>query len=496
MRIRHYAASSILFLAVSGCALQPTYERPPVSVATSFPAGDAYKTPADRKGSTARSAAYVRWRDFLTDPRLQALVEIALKNNQDLRIALLNVEKIRAQYKLQRSALFPQVSFASGAAVKTSGAGGTAGSSTASISRSYSGDLNVAWEADFFGRAHSLSDAAWEQYAASSYAQKAATVLLISQVADQYLATLAYDEQLQVTRQLLQSAQASYKLAKLQFDVGTLSELDLSLTQTAVEQARANLASQTRLRAQAENALVLLLGQPLPADLPSPETLASQTMMADLPEGLPSDLLARRPDILQAEAALRAENANIGAARAAFFPQISLTGSFGTASPTLAGLFGGGAGAWSFLPSLLLPIFDAGANRANLDIATVQKDIGVAQYQKAVQNAFREVADGLAARGTYDDQLAAQQRYTDAQKKRLELENMLFSNGSDSYLNVLSAQNDVYGAEQSLITAHLNRLTSLVDLYRALGGGWLADGWRTAQRPATASALPYWKDTN
>ncbi|WP_394778264.1 efflux transporter outer membrane subunit, partial [Undibacterium sp.] len=419
MQTRKYTASAILFLAVSGCALQPVYQRPPASVSASFPQGDAYKTPEKKDGHATAHASQLHWRDFLTDPRLQDLVELALKNNQDLRIASLNVDKVRAQYQLQRSALFPLVSLGSAASLKTSNITGPASTSPASISRNYSAGLDVAWEADFFGRIHSLSDAAWNQYAASSYARAAAQILLVSQVADQYLTTLAYDEQLDITRQLLQSAQASYKLAKLQFDVGTLSELDLSLNQTAVEQAQANLAIQTRLRAQAKNALVLLVGQALPASLPAPQNLAAQSMLTDIAEGLPSDLLARRPDILQAEATLRAENADIGAARAAFFPQISLTGSFGTASSTLGGLFAGGSGAWSFLPSLLLPIFDAGANRANLDIATVQKDIGVAQYQKAIQTAFREVSDGLAARGTYVDQLVAQQRYTDAQKKRL-----------------------------------------------------------------------------
>jgi multidrug efflux system outer membrane protein len=235
----------------------------------------------------------------------------------------------------------------------------------------------------------------------------------------------------------------------------------------------ANHAAQVRLRAQAENALILLVGQPLPPDLPPPAGLGAQAILADVPPGLPSDLLVRRPDILQAEAVLRSENANIGAARAAFFPRITLTGTIGTASPTLAGLFAGGSGAWGFMPSLLAPIFNAGANQANLDMAMVQKDIGVAQYKKAIQSAFREVSDGLAARGTYDRQISALQRNADIQQRRLDLANRLYTNGVDSYLNVLTAQTDLYNAQLALVSARLNRLTSLVDLYRALGGGWL-----------------------
>jgi multidrug efflux system outer membrane protein len=303
-------------------------------------------------------------------------------------------------------------------------------------------------------------------------------------VADQYLTVLAYDAELAVTQKTLEAAQGSYRIVKLQFDTGVASELALRQSQTTVDLATANHAAQLRLRAQAENALVLLVGQPLPNDLPPPLDLDAQPVLADIPAGLPSDLLARRPDILQAEAVLRSENADIGAARAAFFPQITLTGSLGTASPNLAGLFGAGAGAWSIVPSLLMPIFNGGANQANLDAAMIQKDIGVAQYQKAIQTAFREVADGLAARGTYTDQLAALRRNADDQQRRLELANLRFTSGIDSYLNVLTAQTDLYNAQITLVSTRLGQLTSLVDLYRALGGGWL-------ERSASAPRAPF-----
>jgi multidrug efflux system outer membrane protein len=257
----------------------------------------------------------------------------------------------------------------------------------------------------------------------------------------------------------------------------------LRQSETVVEQANANYAAQVRARAQAENGLVLLIGQPLPADLPPPLPMGEQKILAEIPAGLPSDLLTRRPDILQAEAFLRSENAVIGAARAAFFPRISLTGSFGTASPTLGGLFAAGSGAWAFLPSITVPIFEGGALRANLDAAQIRRDIGIAQYEKTIQTAFREVADRLAARGTYDDQLASLERYTAAQRRRLELADFRYRNGADTYLNVLTAQTDFYNAQLTLVSTRLQRLTNLVDLYRSLGGGWIE---HTGERPRPA----------
>ncbi|MEM4989736.1 efflux transporter outer membrane subunit [Collimonas sp. H4R21] len=479
-----YAAGAMLLALAAGCSLQPVYHRPAMPVATGYPAGAAYQAPAGKAGGTALPAADIGWRDFLSDPRLQRLVELALQNNRDLRVAVLNVEKVQAQYRIERASLFPQVNGNAGLSDSRTPAS-IASSHNAAVSHDYSAGLSAAWEIDFFGRLRSLSDAALEQYLASAHARQAAEILLVSQTADQYLATLAYDEQLALTKGTLQTAQAAYKIVKLQFDTGTASELDLRLSQTAVEQAQVNYSARVRLRAQAENALVLLVGQPLPRDLPPAVKLGRQPVLADIPAGLPSDLLQRRPDILQAEAVLRSENADIGAARAAFFPRISLTGSLGSASATLGGLFAAGSSAWSFIPSLTLPIFNAGANQANLDVALIQKDIGIAQYEKTVQLAFREVSDGLAARGTYDDQLAAQQRYADAQQRRFELASMLYANGSNSYLDVLTAQTDLYAAQQALITARLNRLTSLVDLYRALGGGWLQHSGDVA-RPAAS----------
>ncbi|MEN3292437.1 MAG: outer membrane protein multidrug efflux system [Burkholderiales bacterium] len=472
MTLYRRAVSAAIAVLITGCALQPVYQRPAAPITTRYPVGEAYESSGAESGSTRLPAGDIGWRNFLVDARLQRLVQLALQNNRDLRVSVLNMQKVQAQYRIQRAALFPQVNaVASGSAKETPSNASPNGNS--SVNRNYSADLSASWEIDFFGRLRSLSDAALDQYLASAYGRQAAQILLVAQVADQYLAVIAFDDELAVTQKTLESAQASYKIVKLQFDTGTASELDLRLSQTTVEQALSNHAAQIRLRAQAENALVLLVGQPLPQDLPPAVRLDAQRILADIPAGLPSDLLARRPDILQSEALLQSENANIGAARAAFFPRIALTGSLGTASPTLSGLFAAGSSTWSFVPSLIAPIFNAGANQANLDVATLQKDIGVAQYEKAIQTAFREVSDGLAARGTYDAQLAALQRYTDAQQRRLDLANMLYVNGIESYLSVLTAQTDLYNAQIALVSARLNRLTSLVDLYRSLGGGWL-----------------------
>ncbi len=468
MKTSRYISGAFVVALMAGCSLQPAYVRPESPVAAAYPTGPAYVASPSNGTSPASDLG---WRDFLADARLQQLVEIALRNNRDLRMAVLNVQQVQAQFRVQSAALFPQVSaYADRARSRTPADLSASGDATQL--GSYSVGASVAWEVDLFGRLRSLKAAALEQYLASIQGRKAAEMLLVSQVADQYLAMLAYDELLEVTQRTLETAKASYDIVKLTFDTGTGTELDLSLAETVVEQAQANQAAQLRLRAQAENGLALLLGQSEPAGLATGVRLGDQKILADVPAGLPSDLLVRRPDVLQAEALLRSANADVGAARSAFFPQITLTGSAGTASAMLSGLFKAGSSAWSLTPSLLSPIFDAGANRANLDAARVRKDIGIAQYEKAIQTAFREVADGLAARGTFDDQIASLERYTAAERRRLELAQLLYKNGQASYLDVLTAQTDLYNAEQVLVSARLQRLTNLVDLYRALGGGW------------------------
>ncbi|MGA7780895.1 MAG: efflux transporter outer membrane subunit [Paraburkholderia sp.] len=480
-------AMAVAFFAAA-CTMEPKYDRPAPPVSAAFPASGVYATQPGAANGGARSAngqsaADIGWRDFFNDPRLQRLIEIALKNNRDLRVSVLNMQASQAQYQVARAGLMPTIN--------------AAGSQTKSrtpkdlsffdqtISNEYSVGVNASWELDFFGRIRSLKDQALAQYLATTQARKAAEILLVSEVADQYVTVLSYDDLLKVTENTLKTAQESYRITKLQFDNGTGSELDLRQAQTVVEQANANYQAEARLRAQAVNGLVLLVGEPLPEDLPPSMPLDSQDLLTDIPAGLPSDLLTRRPDIMEAEENLLAANANIGAARAAFFPAISLTGNFGTLSPTLGGLFKPGSAAWGFSPQISLPIFTGGTNKANLDLANVEKNIQIATYEKTIQTAFREVADGLAARGTYDQQIAALERDVFAEQRRLDLSDLRYKNGVDSYLSVLTAQTDLYSAQQALISARVERLTNLVDLYQYLGGGWIEhDG--DQPRPADA----------
>lgn len=466
-------AAAASALALAGCALQEPYQRPDAAPAA-YPTGPAYAS--DKPGTTV-SAFDTGWAEFLGDASLRRLVRIALDNNRDLRVAMLRVEQARAQLRLQQAARVPQVDLSvAGSNSKNNSASTDDANRNRGVSYNRSAGLSASWELDFFGRLNALDNVAREQYLATSHARQAAQILLVAQVSEQYLSMLAFGEQLAVSNDTEAAARESYRIARLRYDTGTGSELDATLAQGVVQQAQANQAALIRQQAQAKNALVLLLGQQLPDDLAAPVPLRDLALMADIPAGLPSDLLLRRPDVQQAEALLRAENARIGVARAAFFPRIALTATAGTASSSLGNLFSSGSGAWSFAPQLLLPLFDGGANQANLDAARIEKNIGVAQYQQSVQVAFREVADGLAARGTYEAELAARQAYSDTQQRRLALAELRYDNGVDDYLSVLNAKTDLYNAQIALVAARLNRWNSLLELYRALGGGWREHG--------------------
>ncbi|WP_321935055.1 MULTISPECIES: efflux transporter outer membrane subunit [unclassified Paraburkholderia] len=482
-------AAALAAALLAGCTMEPHYNRPEAPVSQSFPQGGVYATQPVAAGANGQAAPSAKgaaatdigWREFFVDPRLQQLVAIALKNNRDLRVSVLNVEASRAQYQIARAELFPAIN---GTATDTRTRVPRDLQTTANNPYSvYNVGVQASWEIDFWGRIRSLKDQALAQYLSTAYARKAAEITLVSEVADQYLTMLSDDDLLKVTQETLKTAQDSYNIAKAQFDTGTGTELDLRQAQTVVENAQANMQAQLRARAQAENALVLLIGEPLPADLPQGLPLDGQALLNDIPAGLPSDLLTRRPDIMQAEETLLAANANIGAARAAFFPKISLTAAFGTESLSLGGLFKAGTAAWSFVPQVTLPIFEGGSNIANLQLANVEKRIEIASYEKSIQSAFREVADGLAARGTYDEQIAALERSTFANQRSLDLSELRYRNGVDSYLPVLAAQTSLYTAQQSLVTARLARLTNLVDLYRALGGGWIEHAGETPREP-------------
>ncbi|WP_321845694.1 efflux transporter outer membrane subunit [Paraburkholderia bannensis] len=470
----------------SACTLEPHYTQPAVPVSSAYPTGAAYDSqPTDgARSAQGMAAADIGWRDFFKDPRLQKLIELALQNNRDLRVSVLKVAQARAQYRIERANLLPTLS-ATGTGTRTRTPADLSYSGRATVSSDYEAAAGASWELDFFGKVRSLSNQALHTYLSTAQARKAAEITLVSEVADQYLTMIAYDDSLKVTKATLDSSQKSYELTKTEYDTGTGSELDLREAQGVMQQAHANYESQLRLRAQAENALVLLVGAPLPADLPAGLPLDSQALLADIPANLPSELLTRRPDILEAEETLKAANANIGAARAAFFPSISLTGQFGYASASLGSLFKPGQLAWDFGPTITMPIFEGGANKASLDVAKLEKDEDVAAYEKAIQTAFREVADGLAARGTYDTQVSDLRSYAQTQQRRYSLSDLRYRNGVDSYLTVLSAQDDLYTAQQSLISANLDRLTNLVDLYQYLGGGWIAN---TGDAPRNADS--------
>ncbi len=330
----------------------------------------------------------------------------------------------------------------------------------------------TSYEVDLFGRVRSLNQEALETYFASDETRRAAQITLVSQVATQYLTLLANKEQLELARQTLVTVKESYDLNKKGFDVGTNTELDLSTADAQVQAARVNVYIYERQIAQAANYLALLVGQALPADLPGGASLAGMSGLRDLPEGLPSDVIVRRPDILAAEHTLLAANADIGAARAAFFPQLTLTASGGSQSFELSKLFASGTGVWSFAPQISVPIFDGGRNKANLDVSKVTKRIEIANYEKSIQTAFREVADGLVARSQYTLQVGAQESRVAAEQRRYDISNLRFRRGVDSYLTVLTAQQDLYTAQSNLITARTDRLANLISLYKALGGGW------------------------
>jgi multidrug efflux system outer membrane protein len=452
------ALTVTMALALSGCvSLAPKYERPAAPVAAAF--DDAPVNPA-----STEAAAQIEWQRFFADTRLRQLIDLALTNNRDLRVAILNIEQARAQYQIRRADVLPTVT----AAVNGSRATGP----NDVINSSYQAGFGVsAFELDLFGRVRNLSEAALAQFLATDEARKSTQISLIASVSNTYLALLADDELLALIRRTLAAREESLKLIQLQYDNGVVSKVDLSQGQSLVETARVALAQQQRQRAQDINQLVLLVGQPLPATLAPANTLA-QTELSDLPAGLPSDLLAVRPDIRSAEQQLIGANANIGAARANFFPRISLTGSAGSASSELSGLFKSGSFGWTFAPSVVLPIFDYGRNTANLGSARAGRDIAVAQYERSIQVAFREVSDALAGQATFTEQLRAQRAVAQSEADRFNLSELRYKSGAASYLDLLDAQRSLFTAQQQAVEANLQRLQNQVTLYRVLGGGW------------------------
>lgn len=476
MRTHRGLRRSLLSLTVpaallSGCVnLAPGYTQPVAPVAATWasaPAGAAAAMPAARD---------LGWRDFFVDARLRGVVELALANNRDLRVAALNIERARAQYGVTRAGAFPSIGLGAGGN-RTRTPGGVSASGQTRIATQYNVNLALtSYELDLFGRVRNLSDAALESFFATEDARRGTQLSLVAEVATAWLVLATDQQRLQLARDTLTTRQKSYDLIKRSYDLGAQSGLALAQAQTTVDTARADAAAFDSQAEQSRNALDLLAGTTVPADLlPPPMAALAQAPAAQLlapPAELPSSVLQQRPDVLAAEHALRASNANIGAARAAFYPRITLTGSAGTASSSLSGLFADGSAAWNFAPSISLPIFDGGINRANLGVAEAQQQIQLSSYEKTLQVAFREVADALAARRTLGERLAAQQSLVAATTRAFELSDALFRSGGAAYLDVLDAQRALYTAQQSLISLQLTEQTNRLTLYKVLGGGW------------------------
>lgn len=457
-------------LVVGGCrTMAPEYARPDAPVPASF------ANAGDTASPGGRAAADIPWDEFFTDARLRQIVGTAIANNRDLRTAVLNIDRARAQYRIQRSALFPTVNATASGVRQRIPEGVFGGAGGAFNAEQYSANVGVSgYELDIFGRIRSLNDRAVQAYLATEQARRTVQIGLVAEVAQAYLTYAADQERLALARETLESQQTSLGLTRQRLDAGVASALDVRQAETTVEAARADVARYSALVSQDRNALDLIVGAPVAPDLLPPGPLQAISALADLPAGVPSTVLQQRPDVLSAEHQLRAMYANIGAARANFFPTISLTTSVGTASGALSGLFTAGSGAWAFLPQVVMPVFNAGRNRATLDVAEVDRALALASYERTIQAAFREVADALAVRATIDEQLAAQEGLMRAAADGLRLADARFRGGVDSYLPVLDAQRALYQSQQGVIAVRLARSANLVSLYRALGGGWTA----------------------
>jgi len=488
--ITHPGRLAALALAamLAGCSFIPPYQQPAAPVASQWPAPSG----ADPTDAT-RAAADLPWQDFVQDPALRELVALALQNNRDLRVAVQNIEQARAQYQIQRAAQLPALtgSLSEQRTVPNTNADANGQPKVSSL---YTLGVGISsWELDFFGRVAALKDVALSSYLATEEALKTTQMSLIANVITAGLQLKSDTELLGLAERTLATREQSLQLTQLRLDNGAATALDQQLAQSQVANAQAARAQQQRLRAQDINALTLLVGQPLPerllpavptaaAPAPQPDLaqmasvpapVAALPAFAPVPAGLPSDLLLRRPDIRAAEQQLIGANANIGAARANFFPRITLTASVGRVSTDLDGLLGsGGTGAWSFAPSISLPIFDGGRNQANLDVAKAGRAIAVAQYEKAIQSAFREVADALAGRATLMNQLDALQAQATAERERYRLTELRYRNGVASHLDLLDAQRSLFSIEQALAQGQLAERSNEVLLYKALGGGW------------------------
>ncbi len=459
--------SFVIILLICGCTMAPKYERPDAPVPRQWPTGKAYKETG--AAQSAQQATQPAWRDFITDARLREIIEMTLQNNRDLRVAALNVERAKAMYGIGQTSLLPTIN-ATGLWYKERVPADLSASGSAYTAEKFSVNLGMtAWEIDFFGRIRSLKDAALQEYLASDQARSGTQIMLIAAVSQAWLALAADRETLQLAAKTLEAQELTYKLMQKRYDVGMASELDLKRVQSQMDAARGDLARYTQMVAQDENALNLLAGSPIRMEL-LPPGLDGVSTPRDISSGLSSEPLLGRPDVMVVEHRLKAANANIGAARAAFFPKITLTTSVGTASAELSGLFKAGSGVWTFSPQISMPIFDARTWFA-YSVAKIDKEITIAQYEKSIQTAFREVADTLAEKGMIHERMTAQQSLVEALAMTYRLSETRYSKGIDSYLSVLDAQRSLYSAQQGLIMLRLARINNSISLYKTLGGG-------------------------
>lgn len=469
-------------LGLSACAMTPPLEHPALPVPTHFPQRDLLSQrdePATGDEARRRDrpdadavAAEIGWRAMFQDPRLQRLIEIALRNNRDLKLAALNVDAVRAQYDIQRSAQLPQLGLAANGTRERSNTGGVSSvQTTAGL-----GVGITAFELDLFGRVRAGSEAALARYMASEQGRRSAQISLVGAVADAYFAERLAQAQLALSERTVEDWRGSLALVRQLKAANQTGALELSQAEAQVAGSEADREARQREAEVRGHALAALIGQALPSDLPEGAGLMEASVLTQLPAGLPSSTLTRRPDIRQAELALVAANAEIGVARAAFFPRLSLTASAGTASPGLKGLFKSGSGVWSFAPQITQPLFAAGQLKAELRLAEIRKSAAVLEYERAVQQAFREVADGLSGRDLYARQAEAQQRAAAAAERRAALADMRYRAGVDSRLEVLDAQRQLYASRQALLDLRREEIANAIGLYKALGGGLVEMG--------------------
>ena len=483
------ATALLVLFVVAGCTMVPKYQQPDVPLSQKWPSVPGYK---ETKTAPAKvQVADIGWRDFFLDPRLQQVIELSLTNNPNLYVAVQNVVETKALYRVQQAQLIPTVNLnANGQRTRTPNVYTGSGSNSPPLQYTeYNVNLGVtSYELDLFGRVRSLNQQSLETYLATQEANKSTHIALVAQVAEAYLTEEEAMQQLDIARDLLKAARQSYDLTQKSFEAGVSSQFDLNNASIQLQNASASVAGYAQQLAEAADNLDLLAGMPLPEELKPQKPFNTKITLADIPAGLPSDLLQRRPDVIEAEHQLKAANANIGAARAAFFPTVTLTGSAGMASTTLQSLFAPGSHAWGFSPQIVWPVFDMGTAYHELQAVKAEQRMKVADYQSTVQNAFKEVADALAVRTTVQSQLTDTEALVKSNQQSFRLTQASFKAGVNSQLDVLEIQNALDSARLSLIQAQYSRLTSLINLYQALGGGWQEHTTnQTAQTTAQAS---------